>query len=85
MRHDSFGNAYCYTADEARRLIEAHGRPVYVPEPCITPERPLPGWAENAATAEIADNSDADLVCYIEAATVEAVHEIIAELDLEII
>jgi hypothetical protein len=85
MRRNEIGEAYCHTADEARGFIKAHGRPVHVRERCIQPESPLPESLDGLATAEVSDNWRDDLVCYIEAPTVETVRDIIAQLDLEVI
>lgn len=79
MRVNGFGDRYCHTADEARELIDAHDAPVYVAGAICDPE------GEIGATAEVADSHDGDLVCYIEAPTVEAVRAIIAELGIEVL
>jgi hypothetical protein len=77
MRLNGFNEPYCHTADEARKLIEKHGAPVYVPNLD-------PGWGTDPATAEIADHVTGDLVCYIEAPTVETVKAILSELNLQV-
>ena len=65
MKRNSFGEAYCTTAAEARAEIENHenGWEVYVNR--IEPPEP----PHFGATAEVLDNVSGDLVCYLEAPT----------------
>lgn len=78
MRTNHFGEKYCHTAEEARQVIEdsENGWEVYAAafsEP----------QDDDKATCEIATNDDGDLVCYIEAPTLDKVREIVIELKLE--
>lgn len=79
MRTNKFGEKYYTTADEVRRKLDDHenGWEVYVSQ-IGEPE------GEIGATAEIVENGSGDLVCYVEAPTVDAVKAIITELKLEI-
>lgn len=79
VRTNGFGEKYCHTADEAHAVIAAWGKPVYVPDVWNEPVAEGEQW-----TAEIADNVDGDLVCYIEAPTVEAARAIVDELGIEV-
>jgi hypothetical protein len=78
MRRNTFGDAYCHTADEARREIDnsENGWQVYAGE--IDPPED-----DFGAVAEIRENVSGDLVCYIEAKTETEVQAIIDELKLE--
>lgn len=77
MRANKFGERYCHTADEARRIIDnlENGWDVYVAQFDDAD-------GEFQATAEIAENVSGDIVCYIEAPTLEQVLTIIKELKL---
>lgn len=79
MRRNAFGEVYCNTADEARPIIGEHGS-VYAPE-CdfCEPE------GNFGATCEIACDVTGELVCYIEAPTLAAVHAIVQELEIEVL
>ncbi len=79
MRTNKFGDQYCHTADEARKVIDEseNGWEVYIPH--IEP--PADG---EKASAEVSENGSGDLVCFIEADTVDAVKAIAAELKIEV-
>lgn len=77
MRHSKFGEAYCHTAAEALPFIEAADGDVYLPS-----YPPDPPEGDFGASIEVATNGNGDLVCYIEAPTVEGVEAILRELDL---
>jgi hypothetical protein len=77
MRINGFGESYCHTANEARALIEAHGAAVYA-SGFYPREDNLP------ATAEVVDNESGEIVCLIEAATLDDVRAIILDLGLEV-
>lgn len=78
MRRNAFGEAYCHTADEARTVIDASDS----------------GWDEVYAghvespdgaihaCAEIFDENG-EVVCYIEAATVDDVEAILKVLQVD--
>ena len=77
MRRSAFGDAYCHTADEARRLIEECSDEPYLPS--YPPDPPEEGFG---ATIEIAESGSGDSICWIEAPTVDAVDRILRELKL---
>lgn len=77
MRYSGFGDAYCHTAEEARRFIEECSDEVYLPS--YPPDPPEAGFG---ASIEIAESGSGDSVCWIEAPTVEAVDAILTELRL---
>jgi hypothetical protein len=77
MRVNGFGELYCHTANEARALIEAHGVAVYA-SGFYPREDNLP------ATAEVVDNENGEIVCLIEAPTLDDVRAIILDLGLEV-
>jgi hypothetical protein len=77
MRHSKFGEAYCHTADEARKLIEEASDEAYLPS-----YPPDPPEGEFAASIEIAESGSGDNICFIEGPTVEAVQKILDELGL---
>ena len=77
MRVNGFGESYCHTASEARALIEAHGAAVYA-SGFYPHEDNLP------ATAEVVDNENGEIVCLIEAPTLDDVRAIILDLGLEV-
>lgn len=77
MRRNGFGEAYCHTADEARRFIDEADDEPYLP---VYPPDPPEG--DFGATIEIAESGSGDNICYIEAPTVEAVQAILNELGL---
>lgn len=77
MRYSQFGEAYCHTADEARRYIDDCGEEVYLPS-----YPPDPPEGDFGACIEIAEGGSGDNVCFIEAPTVEAVNAILRELNL---
>lgn len=75
MRYDYFGEAYCHTADEVRRLT--FGKVVYLPS-----YPPDPPEGDFGACIEIAESGSGETVCFIEAPTVEAVQAIVDDLGL---
>jgi hypothetical protein len=76
MRYNQFREAYCHTADEARARIEAHGASVYAPGDICDAD------GDDQATVEIADSVTGDLVCFIEAPTMEGVDAILAQIEV---
>lgn len=78
MRTNKFGEKYCNTADEARRVIDNsdNGWEVYA---CAF----SPAEKGSEACAEVHENASGDIVCYIEAKTLKDVRAIVAELKLE--
>ena len=77
MRYSKFGEAYCHTADEARRIIDECDDDVYLPS--YPPDAPE---GDFGATIEIAEGGSGESVCWIEAPTVEQVDAILRELNL---
>lgn len=79
MKRNSFGDAYCATADEARREIEnsESGWECYMGE--ISPPEP----PRFGATAEILGNDSGEIVCYLEAPTEEAIRVMAKELGIQ--
>jgi len=78
MRRNAFGEAYCHTADEVRKIVDERGDQVYCPQ------IDEPSSAEDMATGEVCENVSGDTVCWIEAPTVEDVRKIAREADVEL-
>lgn len=75
MRHSAFGEAYCHTAAEARRLIEQADDRAYLPS-----YPPDPPEGDFGACIEVAESGSGDNICFIEAPTIEGVLAIIVNL-----
>lgn len=79
MKRNGFGDAYCQTADEARREIESSesGWECYLGE-IDPPEPPRFG-----ATAAILGNESGDTICYLEAENEAGIRALAKELKLQ--
>lgn len=79
MRKNAFGDCFCHTVTEASVLIEDTSA-VYVDEDHITePVSDYEDW-----TAEIVNNDDGEIVCYVEGPTRDAVLAIIKALNIQV-
>lgn len=79
MKRNSFGDAYCQTANEARREIEnsESGWNCYLGE-IDPPEHPRFG-----VTAAVLGNDTGDTICYLEAPTEDGVRALAKELKIQ--
>ena len=80
MRRNTFGDVYCHTADEVRRHVDEQNDADWL----VYATTFDPPESTYKATCEVLKNVDGDLVCYIEADTLEQVRAIVRELRLEV-
>ena len=81
MRTNGFGDRYCHTADEVRSVVES--RPEDNPW-LVYATMHEPPQLDEKWSCEVLQNSDGELVCYIETDSKEDLDAIVTELKLEV-
>lgn len=86
MRTNTFGEKYCHTADELRRVLDDKCGDWYVNDSDleVAPEDEILE-GQKACQAEVRENESGDTLCWVEADTKEAVEAILRECKVEIV